>query len=129
MFHVHMTSKCGHEMFHVHINLFERGHVTFHVHSNLKGESGDEASCSENADNVQTFSSADIFGFSAASKNRTGQIKAVQGHQDCKQADWQTCPRPPGTLRSKSNQTPGGQSIHPHSEHRFPAPSSKLCQI
>ena len=74
MFHVHINLfERGHAMFHVHINLFERGHVTFHVHSDLKGESGDEASCSENADNLQKISFADVFGFSAASKNRTRQ--------------------------------------------------------
>ena len=30
---------------------------------------------------------------------------------DCYQADWQTCPRPPGTLRGESSQTPGGHPV------------------
>ena len=42
---------------------------------------------------------------------RTGQGKTFQDHQDCYQADWQTCPRPPGTLQGKSSKAPGGPSI------------------
>ena len=39
------------------------------------------------------------------------QGKAVQGHQDCQRADWQTCQGPPGTLRGEIGKVPGDHPV------------------
>ena len=60
---------------------------------------------------------------------RTGQGKTVQDHQDCQQADWQTCPRPPGTLWGESSKVPGGHPPWPHSPAVYRAAGRHFSKI
>lgn len=55
--------------------------------------------------------------------------KAVQGYQDCQQADWQTCPGPPDILRSKSSQMPRGHPVWPLSPAVWRTAGLWFCKI